>query len=522
MFPSRDSRVSALSFVTPFPGVHKVRRRTSRQSNPASLDMTADVLRFVDAFGLLAVGAMTARWVVSARFASPLSIALLVCLASLSNMNLLRLAGAYRRKRLDSLLGAVSTGLGAWLLTATAAAALTSAFEGVFLRPLVIWLGLWTGGMALLFLLSRCAYRVLTTRWRQAGRLERTAVVLGAGTLGQGLIKRLSTTPESGIRIVGVYDDRKARLPRLCHGYPIRGNTDDLVRDIRQRPVDCVFVALPMSADWRLAELMNKLTLVPVDVRLCADNFGFRIGECGVSHVAGLTVLNVRNRPLRGWPRVTKAIEDKVLATAILALVAPVMAVAALFVKLDSRGPVLFRQKRLGMNNELIEVLKFRTLYDNARDANAERLCTSDDPRITRVGGFLRKSMIDELPQFINVLRGDMSIVGPRPHALAAKAGGALYPDAVRYYDARHRMKPGITGWAQINGWRGETRTVEEIQQRVEHDLYYIQNWSILFDLKIVALTVLGAFAAVLPFKSSNRKDHAVPVADIGGSRSAA
>ena len=155
------------------------------------------------------------------------------------------------------------------------------------------------------------------------------------------------------------------------------------------------------------------------------------------------------------------------------------MLAIAMLIKLDSPGPVLFRQKRYGFNNQLIEVFKFRTMYTHMTDHNAEQLTRRNDPRITRLGAFLRRTSLDELPQFLNVLRGEMSIVGPRPHALSAKAGALLYQDAVKYYDARHRVKPGITGWAQVNGWRGETDTVEQIRKRVEHDLYYIEHWSI-------------------------------------------
>lgn len=496
--------------------------KAGRRCSTVSLAMARDVLRAVDGVGILAVGVMTSIWAADGRSAPPLSVALLVCFATVLTMNLLTLLGAYRRERLESMLHAFGTSLSAWLLTVGGITTMALALDDTVPSSLERWFGLWASSTALLFLLSRSAFQSLVSRWRRNGRLERTAVVLGAGPLGQGLIQTLSTAPEPEIRIVGVYDDRKARLPPLCHGYPIRGNTSDLVRDIRRWPVDCVFVALPLSADRRLTALVNELTLVPVDVHLCADSFGLKMGMCGFSHVAGLTVINARTRPLQGWPRLAKTIEDKVLATMILVLAAPLMAVVSIGIKLDSPGPVLFRQKRVGLNSEIIEVLKFRTLYDNARDLNAERLCVSNDPRITRVGAFLRKTMLDELPQFINVLRGDMSIVGPRPHALAAKAGGALYPDVVKYYDSRHRVKPGITGWAQVNGWRGETRTVEEIRRRVEHDNYYTQNWSIFFDLKIVVLTILGAFAAVLPFRSSSRKNDAVPVADLRRPRSAA
>jgi Undecaprenyl-phosphate glucose phosphotransferase len=251
---------------------------------------------------------------------------------------------------------------------------------------------------------------------------------------------------------------------------------------------------MPLSVDRAITDTMNKLSLLPVDVRLCPDAFGLGLGEVQVSHLGGLTFLNVINRPLRDWQWIAKEIEDRVLAAAILTMVSPLMLVVALLIKLDSPGPVFFRQKRYGFNNQLIEIWKFRSMHHDLQDVDAEQLTRRNDPRITRVGAFLRRTSLDELPQFINVLRGEMSIVGPRPHAPRAKAGTLLYTDAVRYYDARHRVKPGITGWAQVNGWRGETDTIEQIRKRVEHDLHYIDNWSIRLDLKIIARTALGGF----------------------------
>ena len=177
-----------------------------------------------------------------------------------------------------------------------------------------------------------------------------------------------------------------------------------------------------------------------------------------------------------------------------LILLAPLMAAIALAIKFDSKGPVLFRQKRQGFNNELIDVLKFRSMYVDQADADANRLVTKDDPRVTRVGRFLRKASLDELPQLINVLKGDLSLVGPRPHALKAKAENKLYSEVVDGYFARHRVKPGVTGWAQISGWRGETDTEEKIHRRVEHDLYYIENWSVMFDLYICLMTPFALF----------------------------
>ena len=202
-----------------------------------------------------------------------------------------------------------------------------------------------------------------------------------------------------------------------------------------------------------------------------------------------MPLIDLIDKPITDWDVIVKWLFDKSVAALALLGLAPLMALVALAIKLDSRGPVLFRQKRYGFNNELIEVFKFRSMYVDQADANAARLVTKDDPRVTRVGRFIRKTSLDELPQLINVLKGELSLVGPRPHALQAKAADRLYHDVVDGYFARHKVKPGITGWAQINGWRGETDTPEKIQKRVEHDLYYIDNWSVFLDLYILLKT---------------------------------
>ena len=197
-----------------------------------------------------------------------------------------------------------------------------------------------------------------------------------------------------------------------------------------------------------------------------------------------------RNYPFKGWSPLIKRIEDLVLASLALLLLSPLMLGVALAIKLDSPGPVLFRQKRYGYNNRLIEVYKFRSMYHQMADAHAERQTTKGDSRVTRVGAFIRRTSLDELPQLLNVLLGSMSMVGPRPHATATKAAGILFEEAVETYSARHRVKPGITGWAQINGYRGETDTLEKIEKRVEFDLEYIENWSVWFDLYILFRTL--------------------------------
>jgi Undecaprenyl-phosphate glucose phosphotransferase len=256
-----------------------------------------------------------------------------------------------------------------------------------------------------------------------------------------------------------------------------------------------VIVALPWTADERLRAIVGKLEKTPVPVRLAPDVAAFSFPDRRFVTVGRLPMMQLFERPISGWSFVVKTLEDRLLAACLLIALSPLLAAVALAIKLDSRGPVFFRQKRYGFNHNLFECWKFRTMHHHLSDANAEVLTRRDDDRVTRVGRFLRKTSLDELPQLINVLKGDMSLVGPRPHATSAKAAGRLYEEAVDAYAARHRVKPGITGWAQVNGWRGETDTLEKIERRVEYDLFYIEHWSLALDLKILlrtALVVLG------------------------------
>jgi polysaccharide biosynthesis protein PslA len=209
-----------------------------------------------------------------------------------------------------------------------------------------------------------------------------------------------------------------------------------------------------------------------------------------MSYVGDAPVLLIADRPIKKWGALVKWIEDKILAGILLISLSPILALIALAIKLDSRGPVLFVQKRFGFNNEVIAVIKFRTMHINRCDASGAARTTRGDPRVTRIGRVLRLLSIDELPQLINVVRGDMSLIGPRPHPIAMKAGGCLYGEAVEQYFHRHRVKPGITGWAQVNGLRGEVDSIEKAKARIERDLYYIEHWSFWLDLKILLKTI--------------------------------
>ena len=268
------------------------------------------------------------------------------------------------------------------------------------------------------------------------------------------------------------------------------GTVDDLVEFARRTRIDLVIFSLPISAEGRILQMLKKLWVLPVDIRLSAHSNKLHFRPRSYSYLGSVPVLDVFDRPITDWDVVMKWLFDKVVGSLALLVAAPAMALTAMAIKLDSRGPVLFKQKRYGFNNELIEVYKFRSMYVDQSDARADKLVTKGDPRVTRVGRFIRKTSLDELPQLFNVVFvGNLSLVGPRPHAVNAKAEEQRYDEAVDGYFARHRVKPGMTGWAQINGWRGETDTQEKIQKRVEHDLYYIENWSVLFDLFILLRT---------------------------------
>jgi Undecaprenyl-phosphate glucose phosphotransferase len=357
-----------------------------------------------------------------------------------------------------------------------------------------VWLAAWSG-LTLAFLFSgRLGLARFVESLAHAGRLQRRAVVVGGGDLGGEVLRSLKTADPAELRILGVFDDRgDARSPVFVEGFQKLGTVDDLVDFARSSRVDLVIFALPITAEKRILTMLRKLCVLPVDIRLAAHANHLRFRPRSYSYVGGLPVLDILDRPIADWNVVIKFIFDKAVGSLALIALSPVLILTALAIKLETPGPVLFRQKRYGFNNEMIEVYKFRSMYADQFDAAASRLVTRDDPRVTRVGRFIRKTSIDELPQLFNVVfKGDLSLVGPRPHAVQAKAADRQYDEVVDGYFARHRVKPGMTGWAQVNGWRGETDTPEKIQSRVEHDLYYIENWSILFDLRILALTPLS------------------------------
>ena len=357
-----------------------------------------------------------------------------------------------------------------------------------------VWLGsFYVIGLVTLLVFRRGLF-MLVRRWTREGRLTRRTAIVGGGAAGEALVQAMRDQGDSDVRVIGLFDDRgDDRSPNAVAGARKLGTVDDLVEFARRTRVDLVIFSLPIMAEGRILQMLKKLWVLPVDIRLSAHSNKLRFRPRSYSYLGTVPVLDVFDRPITDWDVVMKWLFDKVVGSVALLFAAPLMALVAIAIKLDSRGPVFFKQRRHGFNNELVEVYKFRSLRADMADHTVQKSVTKDDPRVTRVGRFIRKTSIDELPQLINVVfKGNLSLVGPRPHAVNQKIENRQFDEAVDGYFARHRVKPGITGWAQINGWRGELNSPDKIKQRVEHDLYYIENWSLLFDAYILARTPLA------------------------------
>ncbi|MGF1474612.1 MAG: undecaprenyl-phosphate glucose phosphotransferase [Geminicoccaceae bacterium] len=389
-------------------------------------------------------------------------------------------------RQLPSLLGAFA--ISAALLLA--AAFLTKTTDA-FARG---WVLLWGIGGLLALVSVRGALAVALQRIQpttRSGWLRRNIAIVGPEYECEQLLKRLSATDNRYFHFVGLFNDEESRDRA---GPAKAGTIDDLCELARNLAIDKIFVAIPWTNEGAILNAYQKLQCLPVDIRLPLPQLNSRFQSRRVSYLNNLAFVNLADRPLGEWGCLLKLAEDRLAAVLALTLFAPVMLVIALIIKWDSPGPVQFRQPRYGFNNKLINVLKFRTMHVASCDTRASRLTARNDPRVTKIGNFLRRTSLDELPQLWNVLRGEMSMVGPRPHPVEAKAADRYYHDIVSDYAARHKVKPGITGWAQINGWRGPTETEEQLRRRVEHDLYYLNNWSLALDLKIMLMTIYRGF----------------------------
>ncbi len=354
-----------------------------------------------------------------------------------------------------------------------------------------VWAFSWMLGISLFIPIFRISASRFIRRSALSGILTKDIAIYGAGENSEQLVRFIRGLSQPWLRIVGVFDDRTDRVPDQCADFSVHGGTDLLIELSQAQGCDEVLLAIPPASRERYLELANKLRPLPINLRIIPDLslISERDRPGPGNDFFGLPTIDLLRKPVSGWGAVAKRTMDILLTGLFCLLALPLIGLIALLIKLDSRGPVLFKQRRYGFQNGIIEVLKFRTMYVECADANATKLTTRNDPRVTRVGAWLRRFSLDELPQLFNVLRGDMSLVGPRPHALEAKAGGKLYQDVMRDYGNRIKVKPGLTGWAQVNGWRGNTETEGQLRKRVEHDLYYIENWTIMLDLKILFLT---------------------------------
>ena len=319
---------------------------------------------------------------------------------------------------------------------------------------------------------------------------RRKAVVIGAGSLGIKVGLSVDSSAVRGVDVVGYFDDRHADRVPLPEGAMRLGSLREAAPYIRQHGVKDVYITLPLGSQPRIMSLLQNLQGTTASIYFVPDVFGISIIQGRLQDIAGIPMVGLTETPFTGMNRLIKRLSDIVLASLILTLISPLLLAVAVGVKLSSPGPVIFKQRRNGLDGDEIVVYKFRSMrtLDNGP---VVKQAIKDDPRITPFGAFMRRTSLDELPQFFNVLQGSMSIVGPRPHAVAHNE---MYRELIKAYMVRHKVKPGITGWAQVLGLRGETETVEKMQARVEADLEYMRNWSLGLDLVIILRTIKTVF----------------------------
>lgn len=346
---------------------------------------------------------------------------------------------------------------------------------------------LWFFSSAAAMCTIRMLYRPLLGWLRKQGLNTRCAAIVGTGPLGLTLAEKFISNPWMGIRIGGFYDEN----PNVeADGIVVRGNLDTLVKDASAGVYEHVYIALPLASQEKIRHLTDRLSDTTASVYFVPDVFIFDLMNARHASIDGIPAISIYDTPFSVADNIIKRGFDIFGSTIILLGIAPLMGLISIAIRATSSGPIIFRQKRYGLDGKSIDVWKFRTMTvtENGHDI---RQAMKNDIRLTPIGGLLRRTSLDELPQFINVLQGSMSIVGPRPHAVAHNE---QYRKVIKGYMLRHKVKPGITGWAQINGWRGETETLEKMQKRVECDLHYIRNWNIWLDIKIVFLTVFKVF----------------------------
>ena len=336
----------------------------------------------------------------------------------------------------------------------------------------------------------RYAFSVFLEKIRSKGYNTRNIAIIGLTKNGQRLAQQILGHPETGYRLIAIYDDRSSdRIDQNYHNY-LGGSIEEGIEKAKNNEFDVVYIALPITAEKRIKKILFLLGNTTANVQLVPDLFIYSLMQASMSHVGEIQTISVHGSSMQGANVTLKRVEDILLSLSILTIIIIPMIVIAAIIKLTSRGPVLFKQDRYGLGGKKIKVWKFRSMTV-AENSDKVVQATKNDVRITPFGGFLRRTSLDELPQFFNALQGDMSVVGPRPHAVAHNEE---YRKQVDFYMLRHKVKPGITGWAQVNGWRGETDTVDKMEMRIKFDLEYIRTWSLWLDFKIVLFTIFRSF----------------------------
>lgn len=335
--------------------------------------------------------------------------------------------------------------------------------------------------------LTRILFREFLRFLRQKGYNQRYALIIGTEKLGQDLAKQLQRHPELGVQVSGFLTSDSNSIGKSIQRIKVLGEYSDVREFVTKMSIDIVFIALPFNAHNHLREVLDWIGDEMVSIMVVPDLFEFITLRGSVSEFEGMPLVSLRDTPLYGWNIIGKRLLDIIFASLVLIFTSPVIGIVALLIKITSQGPVFFKQERMGLDGKIFNMLKFRTMFINAEQETGPVWTKMDDPRCTKTGKFLRRTSIDELPQFINVLRGDMSIVGPRPERPVFIQN---FRNTIPKYMLRHKMKAGITGWAQVSGWRGNT----SLEKRIEYDLYYIENWTLNFDLKIIWLTLWNGF----------------------------